>query len=39
MTHAYCMTSSFSEGLIRKPYNTTACPFLIDKNNTLQSAH
>ena len=31
--------ADFSEELIRKPDNTSACPFFIDKNNVERSVH
>lgn len=31
--------ADFSEELIRKPDNTTTCPFFIDKNAVQQTAH
>ena len=31
--------ADFSEELIRKPDNTTTCPFFIDRNGAQQTAH
>lgn len=31
--------ADFSEELIRRPDNTTTCPFFIDKNDAQQAAH
>ncbi|QLQ04130.1 MAG: hypothetical protein HZY77_16520 [Thiobacillus sp.] len=31
--------ADFSEELIRKPDNMTACPFFIDKDNVERSVH